>query len=248
MIISESNGTGPHRRISAVDFVIESIKNRLISGELKPGELLPPENLLSQNLQVSRGSVREAMRTLSAYGIIEVRRGDGTYICNQANPQMFTPLLFKILVDGSDYRQLIELRNLLERGIVALIIRNAGEEDLRRLDSAHRRFAEVMEDERATMQQDNAADLAFHRTMGEVAGNSMTNLIYQFVMELFAPTIHACNTEVLAAHEEIVEAIHRRDLARAERAVDRHTQIWCRLQNIDFITADEFRRSLPAQP
>jgi DNA-binding FadR family transcriptional regulator len=78
--------------------------------------------------------------------------------------------------------------------------------------------------------------------MGEVSGNSMTGCIYLFVMELFAPTIHARNAEVLTAHEELCEAIRQRDLERAERAVDRHTRIWCRLQNIDFVPAVELKK------
>ena len=66
------------KKKTATDVVIDKIKSLLLAKELKPGDLIPPENELANAMNVSRGSVREAMKVLSAFGIVEIKRGNGT--------------------------------------------------------------------------------------------------------------------------------------------------------------------------
>ena len=72
-------------KVSAVDLVINSIKNILLQKKILPGDLLPSELALAESLGVGRGSVREALKILDAFGIIEIIHGDGTYIATYAN-------------------------------------------------------------------------------------------------------------------------------------------------------------------
>ena len=65
-------------RPSAVDVVIEKIKELLIERKLSPGEMIPSESVLAESLKVGRGSVREALKVLSAYGVVEIKSGAGT--------------------------------------------------------------------------------------------------------------------------------------------------------------------------
>ena len=69
------------KRESAVDLVVNSIKQLLMERTLKPGDKLPSELEISEELRVSRGSVREAMKILSAFGLVDIRVGNGTYVC-----------------------------------------------------------------------------------------------------------------------------------------------------------------------
>ena len=64
----------PQRR-SSVDTVIDTIQELLLSKQLKPGDKLPNEIELTKSLSISRGSIREAMKILSSYGIVEIKRG-----------------------------------------------------------------------------------------------------------------------------------------------------------------------------
>ena len=66
--------------MSVTTNAIDSIRAMIRSGELRPGERLPPENELAERLGVSRGSLREAVRALSQINVLDVRRGDGTYV------------------------------------------------------------------------------------------------------------------------------------------------------------------------
>ena len=75
-------------KLSAVDLVIDSIKSILIHKKILPGDLLPSEQALAESLGVGRGSVREALKILDAFGIVEIIHGDGTYIATSANKKI----------------------------------------------------------------------------------------------------------------------------------------------------------------
>lgn len=67
-------------RPSAVEWVIEKIKELLIDQKLSPGDMIPNEISLAESLKVGRGTVREALKILSAYGVIEIKQGHGTFV------------------------------------------------------------------------------------------------------------------------------------------------------------------------
>lgn len=77
-------------RFRHVDLVIDSIKEILIQKKILPGDLLPSEQALADSLGVGRGSVREALKILDAFGIVEIIHGDGTYIATSANKRFLT--------------------------------------------------------------------------------------------------------------------------------------------------------------
>ncbi|MGI5888583.1 MAG: FadR/GntR family transcriptional regulator, partial [Oscillospiraceae bacterium] len=86
------------KRESAVDVVINSIKQLLIDGKLKPGDKIPNELEISQGLGVSRGSVREAMKILSALGIVDIKVGNGTYVRSKPDSELLDSLLFSYYI------------------------------------------------------------------------------------------------------------------------------------------------------
>ncbi len=82
---------------TVVKLVIDRITSAIISGQYKIGEKLPSEYELIEELQVSRNSLREAMKILSAMGVVDIKRGDGTYICSQINPNMFDSVIYSLI-------------------------------------------------------------------------------------------------------------------------------------------------------
>ena len=212
------------QRKSAVDVVVDRIKLLLTEKKLKPGDMIPSETVLAQNLQVSRGSIREAMKILSAYGIVEVRRGAGTFISSSANQKNFDPLLFRILVSDPDYKSLIEIRELMERGIVELILKNATDEDFERLDSIMKKFDLIEAQEPVDRKLGDSADLEYHQVMGEITHNKIVSNIYNFIIDLFSPTI---NSSVgYKTHKDMHDAIMQKDYEKAIAMVKSHTGIW----------------------
>jgi GntR family transcriptional repressor for pyruvate dehydrogenase complex len=93
---------------------LEQIQQMIIQAELKPGDRLPPEHELAERLGVSRGSLREAVRALSHANILDVRRGDGTYVTSLEPDELMSGVVFALeLVQARDMDEVLEVRRLL---------------------------------------------------------------------------------------------------------------------------------------
>ena len=121
--MNESNLLSQVGGESVVQQIINKITDAIVSGELKPGDRLPPELELISAMHVSRNTLRAAIQTLRAYGVLEVRRPEGTFVCEHFTPQMITPMLYSIILAKEDsYRDLIGLRRIIDMGISKLVI------------------------------------------------------------------------------------------------------------------------------
>ena len=87
---------------SLVQRIINKITDSIVAGELKPGDKLPTEMELIAAFGVSRNTVREAIRTLIAYGVVEIRRPEGTFICDGFSNKMINPILYRIILQKED--------------------------------------------------------------------------------------------------------------------------------------------------
>jgi GntR family transcriptional repressor for pyruvate dehydrogenase complex len=218
-------------RLSNVDLVIERIKTLLIEQKLKPGNLLPSENMLSESIGVSRGTIREAMKILSAFGIVEIRRGDGTYIATSANRKIFDPLIFSLIITNTDSEELIQLREMMEVGVINLIIKNATDEDIEELKAAHRQMEEKFNEGVDDLNVLNECDIHFHRVMARITRNHLVENIYNFVIDIFAPTINA--RYALDVHRKLLDAIVKRDSEQATSNEHEHTTVWRKTRRIN---------------
>ncbi len=223
------------KRESAVDVVINTIKDLILHKKLKPGDRLPSEPELAESFDISRGSIREAMKILSAFGIVDIKRGDGTYIAEAFNKDIFDPLLFRLILEGDNPRELVELRELMELGIVKLIIKNAGKEELEELQEIHDEMSRKLEEGLLDSREFAQHDLAFHKALGHVTKNKLVERIYNFVLEFFAYSIeqtHQNENEnevsmlALSLHRGILEALTERDLEKATQAVQESIDSW----------------------
>ncbi len=217
---------------SAVDRVLNTFKEALITGELVPGEKIPSELDLSRQLAVSRGSVREAMKILSAFGIVEIRRGNGTYIAKSDHKVVFDPLLFSLILSHAKMRELVELRELMEFAIVKLVIQNAVDEDLSAIEERIREMEELIEDVKNQPKLLAQSDIDFHYALGRATNNNLVEKIYNFVIDFFTPSIRLTHENqergqyALACHRKIYEALRDRDVDGALAAVEGSIMEW----------------------
>lgn len=224
-------------RESATDVVIKSFKKLLITNVLRPGDKLPSEMEISQSLGVSRGSVREAMKILSAYGIVSIKRGDGTYIADNTDGILFDPLLFRLIVKSNDINDSKELREMIELGIIKLAIDNATENDIRLLEDIYNYTVRLVNENLMNGDAIIETELMFHTALGKATGNKMVQTIYNFVMELYVPNIYKniihdrFGVEAVECHRPIIEAIKNRDLIAGEEAIKHSVDTWKYLYN-----------------
>lgn len=83
---------------SMVEQVKENIINAIIMGELKPGDQLPTETEMCELFGVSRNTIREVIKILTTYGIVYIKRPEGTFVSEGYNPNMLNPMMFGILL------------------------------------------------------------------------------------------------------------------------------------------------------
>lgn len=214
-------------RVSAVDIVVNTIKRMLIDKELKLGDRLPNEMDLMKLCGVSRGSVREAMKILNAYGIIEIKRGEGTFVCSKCSRFMFNPLLFQILIKGYEMDALIEMRGIIESGILDLLIQHATDAELAKLEEANAAFiAEQQLSPGQATPRTRDLDMRFHRMTAEYCHNPIVKEIYDFLLDFIEPSIDPGKPGVLDAHRKLGEALRNRDEIAAKLSLRKHLQGW----------------------
>ncbi len=226
------------KRQSTVEIVIDRIKQLIIQKKLLPGQKLPSETEISAGLAVSRGSVREAMKILSAFGIVEIKPGDGTYIPKESNSAIIDPLLFSFLLYNPDMKELSDFRKMIEVDVIELIIRNKDSNADER-KALHDNVAQLalLQKEHASSTEFIENDIMFHRILGKACKNRLTQKVYDFAIDYFESTIietHKKQVEGFvsyATHDEILKAIDLNDLELAQKAIYNSVDVWENLQN-----------------
>jgi GntR family transcriptional repressor for pyruvate dehydrogenase complex len=159
--------------MSVTTKAVDKIREKIANGEIGPGDRLPPELELAEELGVSRGSLREAVRALSQINVLDVRRGDGTYVTGLKPSELLEGLTFAVeLLQGRGLNEVIEVRRLLFPPAAGLAATRVTDEQLGRMRSVVR-LLEV---------EDDAEEIAslhreFQSIVGEATGNESLSSI-----------------------------------------------------------------------
>ncbi len=217
-------------RKTIVDQIVESMIHSVASGRFPIGTKLPSEYELMEELRVSRNSLREAVKTLVSMGILEIKRGDGTYVCGQMNPSALDTLVYGMIFDLSTSRELVELRETFDQVIVRMAISKATGDDLDRLQSNIDEFRECIR----TRDYKNAArlDYEFHTKLIEIMDNVFLRRIIRGVYQLFVHSIEKnIETEENFAladvyHQAMLDCIRNRDESAVAKVVSDSLTSW----------------------
>ena len=202
---------------SLVEQAIAGLRGMLETGEWPVGHKIPPEPALSEQLGVSRNTVREAVRALAHAGVLEVRRGDGTYV---AAPSEVAALVERQL-SRVEQRHILEVRMTFEVRAAALAAERRTEDDLERMaDLLRRRTEAVVAGDEATFID---SDAAFHGSVVAAAGNPLLCQLYdgfQVTMRSALLLPDAEHDHLAGDHDVLLDAIRDRDVDRAVAAAE----------------------------
>ena len=215
-----SGRLGQFKAHSPRDVVSESILALIRSGELKPGARLPSEPQLIELTGVSRSSVREAIRSLETMGLLEIRRGKGTYIRAIETGAMADAQMLLMLADRRVLENLVEVRVLLEPLMARLAAERATPDDV----DALRRQLEAMRDA-PDREAWRPPHLAFHQALAEATHNIIMSKIWGMVAIFLkdSPLVTGGTEPTLPhIHETLYAAIAAHDLDAAEAAMGQH--------------------------
>jgi DNA-binding FadR family transcriptional regulator len=214
----------PIERNSVADQVAKKILDLVRTGNLKPGDQLPTERDLAQMLQVSRPSVREALRGLQILGVVKTRQGGGAYISSLDASDLLGPLQILITLNEDNVEGLYEARVMVDGRIARVAAERLPDADIDRLLAIVKVQKGLLNDPIGF----RVSDLEFHRTIMEGTRNPfLARVSYSlYVLGIEYRRIASLLPGVLrqsqADHADIAAALAARDADWAERATETH--------------------------
>lgn len=211
--------------MSLTDDAIDQIKAMIVSGELRPGDRLPPEKDLAERLGLSRNSLREAVKALEVIRVVDVRRGDGTYVTSLEPALLLEAISFGLdLHNDRSVLELFAVRRILESHAAGLAAQRVDAEQIALLAD------EVDAVDGATSLDELVAhDVRLHRLIATFSGN---RYLAGLIESLSANTVRArvwrgltqegAAERTLVEHRALVEALAAHDVERASVLASAH--------------------------
>lgn len=220
----------PVKSTKVYEQVIEQIKYMITSGELKKGEKLPPERELVEKFQVSRTSVREALRALQIIGLIESRQGGGNYIKDSFDDNLIEPLSMMFVLQNSRNSEILELRRVLEVETARLAAKNISDEELTRLKEIIDRMKDLPDEK-----ENVVLDKELHYVIAKASGNNLimsiltavSSLMDSFIKEAREAIINKDENKsvLLEHHENMYMALKNHDEKEAGKVMKEHMNL-----------------------
>jgi len=198
------------------ELIAQQIKASILAGDIAPGEKLPPERELEEQFQASRHTVREALKVLEVSGLIDIKRGSGTFVIgSNAHPvqEIFSNLL---RMQKITLNQLATARLVFEPGVARLACENASEEDLRALEQNVLQASTKLE----TSLSARPENIEFHHLLARATRNPAIVLTMDTLYSLEKEMLHEVTTSSPAAtmpsrhsvnyHKKIIRALRQK--------------------------------------
>lgn len=229
-VLPSRNGETVPFQITAINS--ESASNRVVSqilglvkaGSLKSGDRLPSERELAEMFNVSRPTVREAIRALVVLGVLKARHGSGVYVSPLEAADILGPLSFFLALNDVQVDRLYEARRLIEGEIASLAASKVTAEDIPGLQLLIKRQTQAINDPYSY----RSLDTDFHQKLAEIAGNpflaraaeSLNVLGLEF--RKASSETQSIIADSIRHHERLVECIASHDAEGARISMQSH--------------------------
>jgi GntR family transcriptional regulator, transcriptional repressor for pyruvate dehydrogenase complex len=213
------------RRNKVYEEVARQIE-RLILKKLKPGDKLPAERELASILKVSRGSIRDAIRSLELVGMVEARQGTGTIVRDMRGESSADPFASALKRRKEAVSELLDFRKMLEPPLAARAATHASAEEIAELQAILNRQEQKQNQGKPAVTE----DAEFHYNVALASGNSVVLKVIDIVMDLLRETrtrslqVDGRAQKSFDGHRRILAAIQCRDSEAAKIAMLRHIQ------------------------
>ena len=210
--------------------LVHAIGRQIVSGAIGPGELLPAQ----PGVTASRTVLREAIKVLAAKGLVESRPRTGTRVRPPHTWNRLDPDVLAWQQDGTPQtaflKKLTEVRLIIEPAAAELAAQRASAAELQAIEAAYAGMEAALGGSAENHEAFDQADMDFHRAIVRACGNDLLEQMGQVVYSALLVSFHATSrlpgraSGSLPAHRDILEAIRRRDVRRAGRAMRRLVQ------------------------
>lgn len=207
---------------SLAEQAADKIENMIIDNKLKPGDKLLNERELVSQLNVGRGTIREAIKILESRNVVEIHRGRGTFVCKHVGI-VGDPLGFRFAQDRKKLAEdLSDIRCMLEPKIASLAAECASDKDIQELQD----ICTEVENMIKSGQNYGQRDIDFHVKLASLTGNTVMPqiipLITQGIYLYVDLTNHALAGTAAVTHQKVVDAVKQHDSQKAYDAMLEH--------------------------
>jgi len=214
----------PIKQNTVTEIVAQRLMDLLSEGILRPGDKLPPERDLARQLRVGRTTVREVLKMLTMSGILEAKRGDGTYVRRDFRDFLTRQIHWPILLSHHEVNMIAEVREGLEVKAARLASIRATPEELEEI-AVYKKMAQI---DGRDIDLETDLDMQFHNAIAKAAHNellshlmlSLQGFVRQYITIASELTDRLETT--ISEHQAIYQAIVSRDSDAAERAMICH--------------------------
>ncbi len=210
--------------------IVLQIRDLIDKGKLAPGDRLPPERKLCKLFNVSRHSVREALRSLERSRLLNSVPGSGTYVA-MSEPEAAGNMIASFLIDKKDMlMEVFQIRRMIEPQMADLAAKNAQKKDIELLE-------QLMEKNRIFLTQDEGSinpeefsrlDKELHHVIAEATKSSIIPKLMNRISDLFSESRHKSSLSQgrmkisAQGHINLIQAIIKKDAKQASRLMEEH--------------------------
>jgi GntR family transcriptional regulator, transcriptional repressor for pyruvate dehydrogenase complex len=207
-----------------------AIKKSIQDGIYKPGEKIPPERVLVEQFQVSRVTIREALRNLQRSGLITVRRGvkAGAYVSELTSEPITENFQNLIQMGRIDYSHLIDARLYIEPRAAEMAAKYRTAQDLHRLEALLDKAEGLLAESR---KQARLLNVSFHCEVAKITKNPIIVFITESITQSYSALIIDRTSDVLGTaqvqkfideHRDILNSVIKQNSAEAYEKTRRH--------------------------
>lgn len=204
---------------SIPEAIVQRIVQMIGDGEWKAGDQLPPQRQLAQALGVSTGSLREALQTLQGMGVVELRHGQGTFVCHNPSQIVERCLNLAMVLDRDRVEDFLDARRAVEGGLAYLAAKRATAEQIAHLTELVAGMKEAVNTGNDAAFE--ALDITFHRLIAAMSSSGILQYLGATLFETLEEFIRVAPHTPTGwqRHADVCAAIEARDPGRSEKAM-----------------------------
>ena len=199
--------------------IVQRIVQMIGDGTWKAADQLPPQRQLAQDLGVSMASLREALQTLQGVGVLELRHGQGTFVCHNPSQIVERCLNLALVLDRDMVEDFLDARRAVEGGLAYLAARRATEDQIAQLINLSDGMRDAVDSgDDATFEE---LDVAFHHLVAEMSNSDILQYLGGTLFETLEEFIQVVphTPQGWQRHADVCNAIEAHDPERSEKAM-----------------------------
>ena len=218
----------PIKKINVAEQAINKIYELVKEKNLKEGDKLPPERELVKILEISRSSLREAIRALEMIGVINVTQGRGMVIeSSKISNSIIKPLAFSIILNKNTFLELFEARKLIEVECAGLAAERVTTPELKKVKEIYNQLIKHQHNREKSIKY----EIKLHEEITEIAKNNILGDILSSIKKLLRESrdttvpSQGVTLKTINFHEKLIQVFEAKDASKARKLMFEHLDI-----------------------